>query len=210
MIGTLGARLTIGALFVGHGTQKLFGWFGGHGVEGTGGFFESSLGLAPGKRHAIAAGVSESRGGTLLTHGAVTPGAAAPVTGTMVNPKRKAPKANGPWVSDGGYEYNLVLIAAMTALADTGPGKPSVDAARMPWLKGPAFALMALAAGVAGSYLATEVFNEAPAAPAAQEGASEVPGDPAAADEASHTDTGRFTQPADSPADLGSVTETSS
>ena len=54
-IGRTALRLVIGPLFVGHGTQKLFGWFGGHGLEGTAGFFEGKLGLKPGKRHATAA-----------------------------------------------------------------------------------------------------------------------------------------------------------
>ena len=70
-LGRLLLRGVVGPLFVGHGTQKLFGWFGGHGVEGTGGFFEN-LGLRPGKRHATAAGWAEAGGGALLTLGAFT------------------------------------------------------------------------------------------------------------------------------------------
>ncbi|HET8953111.1 MAG TPA: DoxX family protein, partial [Solirubrobacteraceae bacterium] len=60
-LGRLLLRGVVGPLFVGHGTQKLFGWFGGHGIEGTGGFFEN-LGLRPGKRHATAAGWAEAGG----------------------------------------------------------------------------------------------------------------------------------------------------
>src|SRR3954452_10661158 len=108
-LGKLALRGVVGPLFVGHGTQKLFGWFGGHGVEGTGGFFENQLGLSPGKRHATAAGLSEAAGGALLTAGAFTPVAAAAITGTMVTAIRKAHAQNGPWVSEGGYEYNAVL-----------------------------------------------------------------------------------------------------
>src|SRR4051812_47567768 len=136
-------RALLGALFVGHGAQKLFGKFGGHGLEGTGGFFES-LGLRPGKRHATAAGVAELAGGALLTIGAFTPLASTALTGTMVTAIRKAHAANGPWSTQGGYEYNLVLIAALAALTDAGAGKPSVDASRFPSFNGPTLALLQL------------------------------------------------------------------
>jgi putative oxidoreductase len=172
-LGKLALRGVIGPLFVGHGTQKLFGWFGGHGLEGTAGFFEQGIGLRPGKRHATAAGVSEALGGALLTLGAMTPAAAGMVIGTMVTAIRKVHAAKGPWVTEGGFEYNAVLIAAMVALAESGPGKPSVDAAMFPKLKGTTWALLALGAGVAGSYLATEYFNEPAPAPAAAAPADE-------------------------------------
>jgi putative oxidoreductase len=165
-LGKLALRGVVGPLFVGHGTQKLFGWFGGHGLEGTAGFFEQGIGLRPGKRHATAAGVSEALGGALLTLGAATPAAAGMVIGTMVTAIRKVHAPKGPWVTEGGYEYNAVLIAAMFALAESGPGTPSIDSAVFPRMKGTGWALLALGAGVAGSYLATEYFNEpAPAAP---------------------------------------------
>src|SRR3954468_18114366 len=164
-LGKLALRGVVGPLFVGRGTQKLFGWFGGHGLEGTAGFFEQGIGLRPGKRHATAAGLSEAVGGALVTLGAFTPAGAGMVIGTMVTAIRKVHAPKGPWVSEGGYEYNAVLIAAMVALAESGPGKPSVDAALFPRMKGAGWALMALAAGAAGSYLATEYFNE-PAPPA--------------------------------------------
>jgi putative oxidoreductase len=159
-LGKLALRGVVGPLFVGHGAQKLFGWFGGHGIEGTAGFFEQGIGLRPGKRHATAAGLSETVGGALITVGAMTPLAASMVIGTMVTAIRKVHAPKGPWVTEGGYEYNAVLIAALVALAESGPGKPSVDAAAFPKLKGAGWALFALAAGVAGSYLATEYFNE--------------------------------------------------
>src|SRR3954469_14015642 len=103
------SRAVIGGLFVGHGMQKLKGWFGGHGIKGTAGFFEM-LGLRPGKRHATAAGLSETVGGGLLTLGALTPLATTLLTGTMVTAIRKVHAPKGPWVTEGGYEYNLVLI----------------------------------------------------------------------------------------------------
>ena len=125
----------------GHGTQKLFGWFGGHGLEGTAGFFEQGIGLRPGKRHATAAGLSEAVGGALLTAGALTPLAAGMIIGTMITAIRKVHAPKGPWVTEGGCEYNAVLIAAMVAIAESGPGKPSVDSAAFPKLKGTGWAL---------------------------------------------------------------------
>ena len=156
-IGRTALRLTIGPLFVGHGTQKLFGWFGGHGLEGTAGFFENALGLKPGKRHATAAGASEAIGGALITLGALTPVAAGLITGTMITAIRKVHAPKGPWVTDGGYEYNAVLIAAMLALTADGPGRPSVDASLFPRFKGNALALAQFAgAAAAVTYLTSE------------------------------------------------------
>jgi putative oxidoreductase len=161
-LGRTALRLVIGPLFVGHGTQKLFGWFGGHGLEGTGAFFEK-LGLRPGKRHALAAGAAEAGGGVLLTVGALTPVAAGLVTGTMITAIRKVHAPKGPWVTNGGYEYNLTLIAAMLTLAEVGPGRPSVDAAVFPQLKGNGWALAQFAASAAGAALLTsDRMNPAP------------------------------------------------
>ena len=174
-LGKLAVRGVVGPLFVGHGTQKLFGWFGGHGLEGTAGFFEQGIGLRPGKRHATAAGLSEAVGGALLTAGALTPLASSMIIGAMTTAIRKVHAPKGPWVTEGGWEYNGLIIAAAFAIAESGPGKPSVDSVAFPRLKGTGWALAALAAGVAGSYLATEYFNEpAPAQPAAPPAADEA------------------------------------
>src|SRR3954454_14797416 len=154
-VGKVALRGVIGPLFVGHGTQKLFGWFGGHGLEGTAGFFEQGLGLRPGKRHATAAGLSEAVGGALLTLGAFTPVAATMIIGTMTTAIRKVHAAKGPWVTEGGFEYNAVLIAAMVALADNGPRFLSIDEELLPELKGPQWAALSLGAALVGSYLAT-------------------------------------------------------
>ena len=166
-LGRTALRMVIGPLFVGHGTQKLFGWFGGHGLDGTAGFFEGNLGLKPGRRHATAAGASEAIGGALLTLGALTPVAAGLITGTMQTAIRKVHAPKGPWVSEGGYEYNLTLIAAVAALAETGPGRPSVDASAFPRLKGNGPALAQFAAAAAVSMLLTAdrepAVGEAPA-----------------------------------------------
>jgi putative oxidoreductase len=164
--GRLILRAVIGGYFIGHGTQKLFGWFGGHGPEGTGQFFEG-LGLRPGKRHAIAAGAAEAGGGALLVLGAATPLAAAAITATMITAILRVHAKNGPWVSDGGYEYNLVLIAAVLALAETGPGSPSVDSARDSNMQGPQWAFLALLLGAAGAAGAHFAAGSAPAPEAA-------------------------------------------
>jgi putative oxidoreductase len=161
-IGTVALRGVIGPLFVGHGTQKLFGWFGGHGLEGTGGFFEQ-LGLRPGKRNAIAAGSAEALGGALLTLGAATPLAATMLSSTMITAIRKVHAPNGPWVTENGFEYNAVLIGAMAALVEHGPGSPSVDAKLFPRWKGAGWAVLMLGAATAGSFLVDAVSEPAPA-----------------------------------------------
>jgi putative oxidoreductase len=152
-LGAAAIRGVVGPLFVGHGTQKLFGWFGGHGIEGTGGYFES-LGLKPGKRHAATAGVAEAVGGLLVTLGFLTPVGTAMVSGAMVTALRKAHAQNGPWVTNGGYEYNLTLLAAMLALSDNGPGPLSLDNALFgDRFRGARWALLQLGAATAGSFL---------------------------------------------------------
>jgi len=148
--GRLTARAVIGGLFIGHGTQKLFGWFGGPGLSGT----EQMMGaleMRPTKANALAAGISETAGGALLVLGAATPVAAASLIGTMATAIHKVHRPNGPWVAQGGWEYNAVLIAALTALIDAGPGDLSVDAlaGRDEW--GPGWALGGLAVGGAAA-----------------------------------------------------------
>jgi putative oxidoreductase len=144
------ARVTIGLLFVGHGTQKLFGWFGGGGLSGTASFFES-LELRPGRRNALAAGLAEAGGGLLFAAGAATPVAAAALSGSAITAIKTVTWKRGIWTQKGGYEYNLVLLAAVVGLTENGPGRWSVDGAlgRSRW--GTAWALAALAAGAAGS-----------------------------------------------------------
>ena len=153
-LGALLIRGVVGSLFIGHGTQKLFGWFGGHGREGTAGFFEQ-LGLQPGKRHAVAAGTSEALGGLLILLGALTPVGATMISATMVTAIRKVHGTKGPWVTEGGFEYNVVLIAAMAALTESGPGPLAVDNAILPGFRGSGWAALSTGAAIAGSYLAT-------------------------------------------------------
>jgi putative oxidoreductase len=141
------ARLVLGGLFVGHGTQKLLGWFGGHGLDGTAGFFES-LGMRPGRQHAIIAGTAETGGGALLALGLATPAAAAAITGVMTSAIRTVHAPNGPWVTDGGWEYPAVIIATVALITEVGPGPVSLDAARDGERSGTGWTLAALAAGV--------------------------------------------------------------
>jgi putative oxidoreductase len=172
-LGRLLLRLSVGGFFVGHGTQKLFGWFGGHGLDATAAGFEQ-LGLRPGRRHALAAGAAEAGGGALLAVGLQTPLAASVLTATMLTAINTVHAKNGPWLSNGGYEYNVVLIAAALALAEVGPGPLSLDAARGRERSGSGWALAALitgALGAVGAHLAAEA-QPAPADAGAADGAS--------------------------------------
>ena len=166
-LGLAFLRIVVGALFVGHGLQKLAGKFGGHGPEGTGQFFEG-VGLRPGKTHALAAGAAETGGGALIAAGALTPLGAAALTGSMATAIKTIHLPKGPWNPEGGYEYNLVLIASLFALTDAGPGHWSIDGAlgRERW--GVGWALAELVAGLAGSAAAIAYGRsqgEAPAPP---------------------------------------------
>jgi putative oxidoreductase len=150
-IALLVLRLVVGPLMIGHGAQKLFGSFGGHGIAGTAGFMES-LGMTPGRRHAKAAGTAELTAGVLITLGLVTPLGSALLIAVMVVAIATVHAKNGPWVTDGGFEYNLVLIAVAFTLAGAGPGEISLDDALgwMPDITGTGWAFLALAAGVLG------------------------------------------------------------
>ena len=121
-------RLAVGLLFVGHGAQKLFGVFGGGGLEGTAGMFDS-IGLRPGWLHARAAGTAELLGGALLALGLFTPVAAAALIAVMTAAVITVHGPNGIWNSNQGYEFNLVMAAAVFALAGIGPGNWSLDSA---------------------------------------------------------------------------------
>src|SRR3954453_15919772 len=125
-IALLVLRVVVGLFFVGHGAQKLFGSFGGHGLAGTAGFMES-LRMTPGRRHATAAGAAELAGGVLLVLGLVTPLGSALLIAVMVVGIATVHAKNGPWGTNGGFEYNAVLIAAAFALAGAGPGEISLD-----------------------------------------------------------------------------------
>src|SRR5512138_389370 len=120
-LGLLLLRAAVGMTLAAHGAQKLFGWFGGHGLEAVGQSFEG-LGFRPGRRHAVMAGVAEFGGGLLLTLGAFTPLGAALIAAVMLVAALTVHVKNGFFVMSGGYEYNLVVGTAALAIAFTGPG----------------------------------------------------------------------------------------
>jgi putative oxidoreductase len=171
-LGIAVLRVVVGAVFMGHGLQKLTGWFGGHGVEATGQAFDS-MGMHPGKVNATLAGTAETLGGALLLTGFLTPVGASAVTGTMSVAIAKVHGRNGPWVTDNGYEYNLVLTAAAFAVATDGPGMWSLDERLGIDYSGPAVGLAELAAGVAGAAAVVRLSggrSEPPAVAAPQAG----------------------------------------
>ena len=154
--GRLIARFVIGGLFVGHGMQKLTGKFDGPGIEGTAEMMDS-IEMRPAVANAYAAGITETVGGAMLALGAATPLAAASLIGTMITAIRTVHGENGPWIQDRGYEYNLVLIAALMAIVDGGPGPVSVDKLRRKGRRGFPASLAALGIGAAASTIAVEL-----------------------------------------------------
>jgi putative oxidoreductase len=125
-IGLFLIHATVGSLLVAHGAQKLFGWFGGHGVEGTGGFMES-LNMRPGRHMALAAGASEFFGGALLALGLATPLAAVLIGSTMLVASLTAHAGKGPFVTNGGWELPLTYAIVAIGLAFNGAGQWSLD-----------------------------------------------------------------------------------
>ncbi|MEC0207811.1 DoxX family protein [Paenibacillus ehimensis] len=126
-LGLLLIRLVVGLLFIGHGAQKLFGWFGGYGPKGTGGWMES-VGIKPGVVMAVLAGVMELLGGVLFAAGLLTPLAAALIAAAMLGAIVKVHGPNGLWSTANGYEYPLVLLVIAIGVALTGAGAYSLDA----------------------------------------------------------------------------------
>jgi putative oxidoreductase len=149
-VGLLALRLGVGGTLVAHGTQKLFGWFGGAGLDKTAATFDG-IGFRPGKVNAVAAGLGEAGGGALLAVGAGSPAAAAAVAGTMIVASSMH-AANGFFSSNGGFEFPALLGASAAALALTGPGTLSVDHALGHRLNQPWMRTVALAAVVPAAY----------------------------------------------------------
>ena len=124
--GLLALRVPVGIIFFAHGAQKLFGWFGGYGLEGTGGFF-ATLGLEPGYLLALLAGSAEFFGGLALVLGFLVRPAAAALAFTMLVAIFAVHFEGGLFMADNGYEFALALLAASVALLFNGGGKASVD-----------------------------------------------------------------------------------
>jgi len=143
----LGTRLLIGGLFVGHGAQKLAGAFDGPGIEGTAKMMDK-IGMHPPKVNAYAAGITETVGGAMFALGSATPLAGAALIGTMVTAIRKVHGPNGPWITQRGWEYNAVLIAAIMAIVEDEYGV--------------AAGLGALGLGAAASAVTVELSQPAP------------------------------------------------
>jgi len=161
-LGLLVLRLAVGLTLAAHGTQKLFGWFGGGGIAGTGAGFEG-LGFRPGKRAAFLAGLGEAGGGLLLALGAATPLAAAMALGVMTVAIFSVHIKKGFFNHNGGYEFPLVLASAALCLAIAGPGSYSVDAFLGLELHGPAWGIAALTLGIAAAGLQLASRHPAPA-----------------------------------------------
>lgn len=125
-IGMLLLRVTVGLAMAVHGSQKVFGWFGGYGLAGTGQFMET-LGFRPGRRHALAAGVVELVGGLLFALGFLTPLAAVLIASVMIVAAATVHWKNGFLITSNGYEYNLVLGIVALSVAFAGPGAISID-----------------------------------------------------------------------------------
>lgn len=162
-LGLLVLRVVLGLIFAAHGSQKLFGWFGGYGIAGTGGFMES-LGFRPGKTFATAAGLGEFFGGLLLALGFLGPvGPALMIAGmlvAMITVHRKNPF----FVTTNGIEHPLMFMTIAVGLALIGPGRYSLDAALgLTRFETPAITWIILAIGFVGG-LANLALRRAPPA----------------------------------------------
>ncbi|RTE08276.1 DoxX family protein [Paenibacillus whitsoniae] len=125
--GLLIIRLIIGLSMAAHGTQKVFGWFGGYGPKGTGGFFES-IGIKPGVLMAVLVGLAELGGGLLFAAGLWTTVGAALIILVMLGAIFTVHLKSGFWVTSGGIEYPLILIAVALGVALIGGGDYAIDA----------------------------------------------------------------------------------
>lgn len=149
-VGVLLLRVPVGVLLMGHGAQKLFGWFGGGGPEKTGQMM-TALGYPHGRLMGVAAGLGELGAGAGIALGAATPLTSAGLIATMANAAVSAHLPKGLWAQHGGFEYPLVLGTGAAALAVHGPGSLSVDAALGLERKGLLWGTVAVVVGLAGA-----------------------------------------------------------
>jgi putative oxidoreductase len=126
--GPLALRIPVGLIFAAHGAQKLFGWFGGYGLEGTGQWM-GSIGLAPGYLMALLAGSAEFFGGLALVLGLLVRPSAAALAFAMLVAVFTVHIDKGLFVANNGYEFGLALLAVAVSLVVTGAGRASLDAA---------------------------------------------------------------------------------
>jgi putative oxidoreductase len=126
--GLLALRLALGMIMAAHGAQKLFGWFGGPGLRGIAGMFGGHLRFRAPLLVALVGGLAEFGGGLLLASGLLTPLAALAIAAMMINAAATVHWRNGFWATNGGYEYNLLILVTAAAVAATGPGRYSLDA----------------------------------------------------------------------------------
>jgi putative oxidoreductase len=164
--GLLIVRLVLGLGIAAHGAQKLFGWFGGYGLAGTGGFFEG-LGFRPGKAYAAADGLGEFGGGLLVALGLLGPVGPALMISVMLVAILVVHRRNGFFVASNGIEHPLLYGAGALALAFTGFGQYSLDAALgLVRLGSPAVAAGAVIVGVLGGLTAIALRRPAVSQPA--------------------------------------------
>ena len=130
--GPLALRIPVGLIFAAHGAQKLFGWFGGYGLEGTGQWM-ASIGLTPGYLMAVLAGSAEFFGGLALVVGLLVRPAAASLAFAMLVAIFAVHIDKGLFASNNGYEFGLALLAVTVSLVVTGAGRASLDAALVAW-----------------------------------------------------------------------------
>lgn len=165
-LGLLALRLGAGGVLIAHGTQKLFGWFGGGGLEGTAKAMEH-MGFTPGRQSALAAGLGEAGGGALLALGLATPAAGAAAAGAMAGAVAVHAPA-GFFAQGGGFEYPAFLGFVAAGLGLAGPGRYSLDRVAGHRLNRPGVVLVAFALSAAA---ATVVVNRRVAAMAAADAA---------------------------------------
>jgi putative oxidoreductase len=173
-VGLLLLRLVVGGIFIGHGAQKLLGWFGGGGPDGTTQMLDG-LGYRSSRTMALVAGAAEAFGGLLVLLGLLTPLGCVAIIAVMVNAILAVHAPKGFWNTQGGVEFPLVLIGVATALGFTGPGRISLDKAFGIVERGPIPGIIVLLAGilagvavyVLGRYRRQEMDQTRPLRPAA-------------------------------------------